>query len=52
MIKDLAILICLLLLSSGCVSRTISSADSRTGTRREVISEKKVIWFWQKDFYK
>lgn len=50
MIKTLFILTCLLLLSSACVSRTMTSADSLTGEKRQLSSDKKIIWFWQDEF--
>jgi hypothetical protein len=33
------------------VSRTTIGTDSLTGTDKEVIKDKKLIWFWQEDFY-
>jgi hypothetical protein len=50
MIKKMLILIGLLLMCSACVSRTITSNDSLSGTQKEVIEDKKLIWFWQEDF--
>ncbi len=50
MIKHMLVVLCLLLLCSGCVSRTVRSADSLSGSKRNVITEKKLIWFWQDEF--
>ena len=50
MIKKLFILT-LLLLCSACVSRTFIAPDSLTGEKKEVIKDKKLIWFWQSEFY-
>jgi hypothetical protein len=52
MIKNMFILMGLLLLCSACVSRTTLSNDALTGTQKEVIKDKKLIWFWQSEFYK
>jgi len=50
MIKKTCILIGLLLLCSACVSRTITAPGSLTGTEKEVIVSKKLVWFWQDEF--
>jgi len=51
MIKNSIILITLLLLCSACVSRTTTANDALSGTQKEVIKDKELIWFWQDDFY-
>jgi len=51
MIKNILILIGLLLLCSACVSRTTISADGLTGSQKEVIKDKKLIWFWQDGYH-
>lgn len=50
MIKRLLILIGLLLMCSACVSRTIITSDGLTGSKRQLNSDKKIIWFWQDEF--
>lgn len=52
MIKQACILIGLLLLCSACVSRTITASDDLTGNGKQVVSSKKLIWFWQDDYSK
>jgi len=51
MIKKLFILTILLLLSSACVSRTIIGPSGLSGSEKEVVKDKKLIWFWQAEFY-
>ncbi len=52
MIKKIILLFGLLLVCSSCVSRTVTTPDALTGTRKELTSDKKLIWFWQDDFSK
>ena len=51
MIKKLVILTGLLLVCSACVSRTYTAPSNLTGTEKEVIKNRKLIWFWQSEFY-
>jgi hypothetical protein len=50
MIKKVFILITLLLLCNACVSRTPTSTNIHTGMKKEMPSDKKLIWFWQDEF--
>jgi len=50
MIKRLLILIGLLLMCGACVSRTITTSDGLTGSKRQLSADKKIIWFWQDEF--
>ncbi len=50
MTKKIAFICLLLLCCAGCVSRTITAPDPLTGSNRQVIKDKKLIWFWQDEF--
>lgn len=47
--KQLSLLIVLLVLT-GCVSRTITEPSKEMGKNDEVVVDKKIVWFWQDDF--
>lgn len=51
MIKKLLLLAALLLLCNACVSRTIIGPSGLSGSEKEVVKEKKLVWFWQEEFY-
>jgi len=50
-IGNLIGLIALLLLCSACVSRTYTTPSELTGRETDVITDEKLIWFWQSEFY-
>jgi hypothetical protein len=50
MIKKVLFLTALMLLCSSCVSRTVIGPSGLSGSEKEVVKEKKLIWFWQEEF--
>ena len=51
MIKKLFILAALIMLCSSCMSRTVIGPSGLSGSEKEVVKDKKLIWFWQAEFY-
>ena len=49
-IRSIILLSIVTMLLSSCVSRTVSTSPVREGESGKVI-EKKIIWFWQDEFY-
>ena len=50
MAKKILFTFILLLLCSSCVSRTVTAPESMSGSEKDVVISKKLVWFWDKDF--